>query len=105
MLRNERERNFPDHVGVHRVLIDSEGRRFDYLLGVPGEVGEGLPFRGSIRLASGRSARLVGTGETWIVVWAEPPPCRQSAVVAGGMPRAKALGLLRGAGLLASRPT
>ena len=102
LLRRQRDRPHRDHVGVHRVFVAPDGRRLDYLLGVIGEVGEGLPLAGSVELGSGQPARLAGRGKTWTLVWVQNPPCRQGAVVAAGMGRRELLRILRRAGLLAA---
>lgn len=77
----------PDHVAVRKEYRDPQGRLLVYLLGVSGEVGEGLPFRGRVPLASGRTARFLGRGANWVLVWKDRFPCRQMAVVGNGFAR------------------
>lgn len=96
-----RELREGDHTGTHRTFRAGGGRRLDYLLGIAGEVGEGLPFVARPTMASGGRARLLGRGRTWTLAWAEPHPCRSSAIVAAGISRPEFLRLLREARVLA----
>jgi hypothetical protein len=100
MLARTSDRPHRDHVGVHIVYRAPDGARLDYLVGVAGEVGEGLPLVGEVELATGEPARLLGRDETWVVVWPEPPPCAQSAILGNGMDRAGFDEVLEGTGIL-----
>lgn len=86
--------------GIHRTYRDGSGRRLDVLLGIEGEVGEGLPLVSRVPLAGGLRARLLGRGSTWILTWDELPPCGPTAVIGNGMGRAAFSALVRGTGLL-----
>lgn len=83
-----------DHVGVH-LRYRAPGRRVHYLIGITGEIGEGLPFHGELRLGGGRRVRLLGEAKTWAAVWDLPRPCAQAAVVGSGMPKKDFLRLVR----------
>ncbi len=100
VLVGQRERRYADHVGVHETLRAPDGRRLDYLLGVTGETGEGLPLEAMLPLISGAEGRLLGRAETWILVWDAPRPCAQNTIVGNGMTRREFLDVLRGAGVL-----
>lgn len=100
MLVRTSERRHTDHVGLHLVYRAPGGARLDYLVGVPGEVGEGLPLAGEPELATGERARLLGRDETWVLVWPEPPPCAQSAILGNGMDREEFDEVVEGTGIL-----
>lgn len=102
-LVRDRDRPQGGRVGSHRTYRSPDGRRLDYLLGIAGEVGEGLPLAGTPALADGSPARLLGRATTWALVWSEPPPCDQSAIIGNGMTRGEFLALLAAAGVLADR--
>ena len=97
-----RTREFPErgHVGVRLEYRSPRGERLFYLVGISGEVGEGLPPVDEIELADGSDARLLGRGETWVLAWRDDPPCEPVAVVANGIGRARFLSLMRETGLV-----
>lgn len=100
VLVGQRERRYTDHVGVHQTLRAPDGRRLDYLLGVTGETGEGLPLEAMLLVVSGAEGRLLGRGGRWVLTWDAPEPCVQNTVVGNGMTRREFLDVLRGAGVL-----
>lgn len=100
MLIRTADRPHPDHVGVHIVYRAPGGARLDYLVGVAGEVGEGLPLVEEVEMATGEPARLLGRDDTWVLVWPEPPPCAQSAILGNGMDRTAFDELVEGTGIL-----
>lgn len=89
-----------DHVGVRMTLRDPDGREITYLLGIEGEVGEGLPLVDSPVLADGAVARLMGEAETWVLAWERDEPCVATAILGSGIERGGFLELLRGSGML-----
>ena len=95
--RQFRER---DHVGVRLEYRDRDGRLLTYLVGVPGEVGEGLPLDRELHLADGNDGRLLGRGATWILAWDDEPPCTPVAVVGNRLARSRFLELMRETGLV-----
>jgi hypothetical protein len=104
MLVGSAERAASGGPRVHRTYRDESGIRLDLLLGVEGEVGEGLPLRGQVDLASGVQGRLLGRARTWILAWEEPPPCGQTALIVNGIGRRSFRRLVAGTGLLAAAP-
>ncbi len=100
-----RTREFPErgHVGVRLEYRSPDGERLYYLVGISGDVGEGLPLADEIRLADGSAARLLGRGTTWILSWRDEPPCEPVAVIANGIGRARFLALMRESGLVPPR--
>jgi hypothetical protein len=87
VLNRTQEIEEPDHTAVRKDYRDRRGRLLVYLLGVSGEVGEGLPFRGQVELVTGRAARFLGRKENWTIVWEETFPCAQMAIVGNGFGR------------------
>jgi hypothetical protein len=101
VLVRTREIRFADHVGVRTEFRDPRGRRLFFLLGIPGEVGEGLPLvDGERQLVDGSTARLLGRGDTWVLSWRGPPPCDDLAVVGNELSRGSFERALRGAHIL-----
>ncbi len=92
----------PDSVGVREEYRDSEGRTLNYLLGIFGEIGEGLPFLGEMDLATGATARFLGQDLTWVLVWDDTFPCEQVAVIGNGFQRTDFLETMREAEVLPS---
>ena len=92
-----------DHVGVRQEYRDPRGRRLFFLLGISGEVGEGLPFAGTIPVADGSEARLLGRDLTWALAWEAEPPCSATAVIGQGMPRSRFLAEMRETGIFGRR--
>jgi hypothetical protein len=70
-----------DYIAVRKDYRDPEGRLLVYLLGLQGEVGEGLDLVREVRLVDGTPARFLGGGGNWVLVWEDRPPCPQMAVV------------------------
>ncbi len=103
VLARERRRTYPDRLGLHRTLRAPDGRRLDYLLGAAGEIGEGLPLVARLPLATGTEARLVGRGDTWLLVWEGAPPCLRNAIIGNRMTRAGFLRVLGKTGLVTDR--
>jgi hypothetical protein len=87
VLERTREVEEGDHVALRKDYRDRRGRLLVYLLGLSGEVGEGLPFLGDVEVVTGQPARFLGRGENWALVWEEGFPCRQMAVVGNGFRR------------------
>jgi hypothetical protein len=81
------EEPYPDHVGVRLGFRDDERRQLHVLVGIPGEIGEGLPTAGDVPLTQGRTAELVGEGRVWIVIWSEGDRCDPRAVIGDGFTR------------------
>lgn len=82
---------------------DPEGRRLVYLLGLSGEIGEGLPLVARATLPGGQEGRFLGLGEAWMLVWEDAFPCLQMAVVGNGFHRPGFVRVLADLGLV--RPT
>lgn len=99
-LERTREIDEDDRVATRLDYRDPEGRRLVYLLGLSGEIGEGLPLVARTTLPGGPSGRFLGQGEAWILVWEEPFPCPQMAVVGNGFGREDFVRLLVAAGLV-----
>jgi hypothetical protein len=79
------EEEYPDHVGVRFGFRDDERRELHALVGIPGEIGEGLPVVGEVALSGGRTATILsGDQGVWIVVWEEGDRCDPRAVIANG---------------------
>ena len=91
-----------DHVGVRMTLRDREGAEITYLLGIEGEVGEGLPLVDQPSLADGTRARLLGEARTWALAWEGNGPCGATAVIGSKIEKGRFLDLLRSSGLLAA---
>jgi hypothetical protein len=81
------EEDYPDHVGVRLGFRDPGGREFHVLVGIPGEIGEGMPTAGELELTEGRRAELVGRDEVWIAIWGEDDRCDPRAVIGNGFTR------------------
>jgi hypothetical protein len=93
------ETTYPDHIGVRLGFRDEEMREFHVLVGIPGEIGEGLPSAGDLELSEGRTARLVGGDRVWIVIWTEGDLCDPRAVIGNRFSRDEFVGALEDAGL------
>jgi hypothetical protein len=89
-----------DHVGVRTSYRSDDGRELQLLAGIPGEIGEGLPLAGTLRLADGLDARLLGGDERWVLVWGSEGICEPYAVIGEGFDRRSFVGLLREIGLV-----
>ena len=89
-----------DHVAVRTSYRSEDGRELHLLAGIPGEVGEGLPLVGTLRLAEGVDARLLGADERWALVWGAEGVCDPYAVIGQGFDRRSFVGLLRETGFL-----
>jgi hypothetical protein len=81
------EEEYPDHVGVRLGFRDPQGREFHVLVGIPGEIGEGLPTAGELELTEERTAQLVGRDDVWIAIWDEDDRCDPRAVIGNGFTR------------------
>lgn len=93
-MREIRER---DHRGVHVRYRGPDRTSIHYLVGISGEIGEGLPFRRTVSLPGGTSARFLGAAGRWVAVWDLPAPCDQAAALGRGMPPVRFLRLVTGA--------
>lgn len=95
------EEEYPDHVGVRFGFRDAERREVHVLVGIPGEIGEGLPVVGEVALTGGGTASLrAGPHGVWIVVWEEGDRCDPRAVIANGFEeRSEFLDALADAGI------
>jgi hypothetical protein len=80
------EEEYPDHLGVRLGYRDEQDREFHVLVGIPGEIGEGLPAAGTgeLELTEGRTAEFVGRDRVWVVVWIEGDRCDPRAVIGNG---------------------
>ncbi len=94
------EEDYPDHIGVRLGYRDDERREFHVLVGIPGEIGEGLPTAGDLDLRDGLTGVLVGRDEVWIVVWNEHDICDPRAVIGNGFTRETFVAALADAGLM-----
>ncbi len=90
----------PDHVGVRLDFRDDRGRELHFSAGIAGEFGEGAAVAGSLRVATGEEATLLGGGETWILVWDEAGPCATHAVIGNGFTRDGFVSVLRESGVV-----
>jgi hypothetical protein len=98
------EEDYPDHVGLRQGFEDDRGREFYVLTGIPGEIGEGLPFVEELALTEGRSGRFLGRDDVWVVVWTEDDECDPRAVIGNGFTRADFVAALADAGLAPAEP-
>jgi hypothetical protein len=87
-------------VGIREEYRDRDGRLLVYLLGVAGEVGEGLPFVSRPTLTTGGRARFLGEAPNWVLAWNDEPPCSQMSIVGNGFEQEEFLGLLQDAGVI-----
>ena len=94
------EEDYPDHVGVRLGFRDAQLREFHVLVGIPGEIGEGLPPAGELMLSEGRTARLLGRDRVWIAVWTEDDLCDPRAVIGNDFTRDEFIQALTNAGLV-----
>jgi hypothetical protein len=94
------ERRYNDHVGVRMEFRHPSGRRIYFLLGIPGEIGEGLPLAGAPRLLDGSVGRLLGEEDRWALVWQGDPPCEDMAVVGNLISKSAFRRALRAASIL-----
>ena len=99
-LQRTREFEETDRVATRLDYLDPEGRRLVYLLGLSGGIGEGLPLLATTTLPGGPTARFLGRGEAWMLVWEDDFPCLQVAVVGNGFDRPGFVRLLVDLGLL-----
>lgn len=90
----------PDHVGVRLDFLDGEGRELHYAVGIAGEFGEGASVAGSLRVATGEDATLLGGGQTWILVWESAGPCATHALIGNGFSRGTFIEVLRESGVV-----
>jgi hypothetical protein len=93
------EEPYPDHVGVRLGYRDDQRREFHVLVGIPGEIGEGLPAAGTLELTEARTARMMGRDRVWVVVWSEGDLCDPRAVIGNGFDRDEFVDALGDAGL------
>ena len=100
ILRRTREFPEPDRVAIREEYRDPDGRLLVYLLGVTGEVGEGLPVADDLVIASGEPATLLGREANWVLRWEGDPPCSPSSIVGNGFDRDGFVGLLEDAEVL-----
>jgi len=96
------EEEYDDHVGVRLGFRDERRREVHVFAGIPGEIGEGLPSAGRVRLTDGRTVGVFGRGEVWVVVWNERDICDPRAVLVNGLSRREFLTTLAEMGLAAS---
>ena len=96
------EEEYDDHVGVRLGFRDERRREIHVFAGIPGEIGEGLPSAGRVRLTEGRTASVVGRGEVWVVVWNERDICDPRAVLVNGLSRREFVDTLAEMGLAPS---
>jgi hypothetical protein len=97
------EEAYPDRIGVRLGYADEEGRELHMFAGIPGELGEGLPDAGTVKLAGGASGRLSGgPNEVWVVSWEEGGACDPRAVLGSGFGRRAFMAVLEDSGLVAS---
>jgi hypothetical protein len=92
-----------DHTGVRVDLRADGGRELHYFAGIAGEFGEGLPDRGTVTLADGSTARLVGRGTTWVLAWEGQEPCSPRIALGTGMDAEGFRVAMRQAGALPAR--
>jgi hypothetical protein len=93
------EEQYADHVGLRLGFRDVGGREFHVFAGIPGEFGEGLPAAGSVPLTEGRSGKLAGRAEVWVLTWEERGRCDPRAVLGNGFTREEFQAALADAGL------
>ena len=74
-------------IAVRESYRDENGRALHVIVGLAGEFGEGLPAAGTLVLAGGGEARLVGEGTSWLAVWDQGGPCSQRVVGGEGFGR------------------
>jgi hypothetical protein len=96
------EVKYDDHVGVRLGFRAERRREVHVFAGIPGEIGEGLPSAGRVRLTEGRRVLwAVGRGEVWVVVWDEGDICDPRAVLVNGLSRREFVTTLAEMGLAA----
>ncbi len=91
-----------DHVGVRATYRDPRGRKLVVASGITGEFGEGQPSAGTVPLAGGGQAQVLGVGRAWTAVWAAAPPCATRAIIGHGFDRAGFVRVLQRMGVVAS---
>ena len=93
-------------MGVRQEYRDPRGRVLVYLLGVPGEIGEGATVEDQVELTSGERATLLGTvgGKNWAVVWDGAFPCERNGIVGNGFERDEFAEILETSGVLEEEP-
>jgi hypothetical protein len=94
---------YADHLGVRQGFEDDRGRELHVFAGIPGEFGEGLPPGGSVTVATGESAALLGRDQVWALVWDTEGPCSARAVLGNGFGRVEFVDSLREAGIVEDR--
>lgn len=98
---SQMEDPMPGRIATRSSLDDSRGRSLHLFSGLEGEFGEGLPLvDDALMLASGSRASLLGSGDTWALVWRDAKPCASRAVFASGFRRAAFLRVMGEVGLL-----
>lgn len=90
-----------DHIGV-RETFTSEGRSVTLMVGIAGEVGEGLPVAGQRETTTGMFATLQGEADTWALTWRDAGTCGDRAVLGEGLGQADFEDLMREARILRS---
>jgi hypothetical protein len=93
------EEEYADHVGVRLGFLDEQRRELHVLVGIPGEIGEGLPSAGEVELTEGRSGALLGRETVWVVRWDEADVCDPRAIIGNGFDRPSFLDALAEAGV------
>ncbi|MGQ0668463.1 MAG: hypothetical protein ACT4PO_02120 [Actinomycetota bacterium] len=101
-LQNTIRRSESDHVGIRRSFVDAAGRVLHFFSGISGEFGEGMSVAGSLTVAGGEEARLLGVGQDWVLVWSSSGPCAAQAVIGNGFARGEFLQVLEASGVLAA---
>jgi hypothetical protein len=92
----------PEFVATRREYRDADGRLLVYLLGVPGEIGEGAVVSHDVPLRDGSEGTLLGgPGGNWALTWKDRFPCEQMSVVGNGVSRGELELLMAEVGLLA----
>ena len=100
MLQRTRELEEGDRIATRLDYRDAQGRLLVYLLGLSGEIGEGLPLLARPTLLGGERARFLGSGQAWMLEWEDAFPCVQVAVVGNHFARTGFVRLLVSMGLL-----
>lgn len=97
---------FPDRIATRSSLADARGRELHRFSGLEGEFGEGLPLvEASVPLVDGSTARLLGSGRVWALVWRADGPCASRAVFASGFRRGALARVLEEVGILPAGST
>lgn len=83
-----------DHFGNRYEFLGPNGEQIEYLYGVAGDAGAGLPQKGQLPLASSGGGRLLGSGEDWAFVWHDAFPCDPMSVTGTGITKNNFVALL-----------